>query len=149
MTSHGTNYVLNELLNFSQHGPYEIPFKMISWYSYPVSFENQTDILIELSHLWTHLTLIMSLSLNNDKHLGQYDLYAIPSQIMPCYCYPESLVNQNEILTTVYDFKYFQALPFGLLEFEDDSPIKLYHSHVFQWYLENWKVSIAMWTTRF
>ena len=33
--------------------------------------------------------------LNED--IGQYDLYAIPSQIMPFHSYPASLVNQNEI----------------------------------------------------
>ena len=32
-----------------------------------------------------------------NKDLGQYDLYAIPSQIMPYYSYPTSLVNHNEI----------------------------------------------------
>ena len=35
---------------------------------------------------------------NDDKKFAQYDQNAIPSQIMPCYNYPESLVNQNEIL---------------------------------------------------
>ena len=27
--------------------------------------------------------------------LGQYGLYTIPSKIMPCYCFPASLVNQH------------------------------------------------------
>ena len=35
--------------------------------------------------------------LNNNKNLGQYDQNAIPSQIMPYYSYPASLMNQNEI----------------------------------------------------
>ena len=35
--------------------------------------------------------------LNDNEDLGQYDMYATPSQIMPCYSYPASLMNQNEI----------------------------------------------------
>ena len=35
--------------------------------------------------------------LNNFKDLDRYDLYVIPSQKMPCYSYPASLINQNEI----------------------------------------------------
>ena len=34
---------------------------------------------------------------NDNKNLGQYDLNAIPSQMTPCYSYPASLMNQNEI----------------------------------------------------
>ena len=49
-TSHGTNYVLNENLDFSQHNPYAIPSEIILWYSYPASFKNQTEILVELLH---------------------------------------------------------------------------------------------------
>ena len=33
----------------------------------------------------------------NNKGLGLYDLYVIPSQIMKCYNYPVSLMNQSEI----------------------------------------------------
>ena len=29
--------------------------------------------------------------------INQYGSFAIPSKIMPCQSYPESLVNQNEI----------------------------------------------------
>ena len=47
-TSHDTNYVPNKHLDFSKHGPYAMPSKMISWSSYPASFKNQTEILIEL-----------------------------------------------------------------------------------------------------
>ena len=35
--------------------------------------------------------------LNEHEDVDQYDSYAIPSKIMPCWSYPESLVNQNEI----------------------------------------------------
>ena len=35
--------------------------------------------------------------LNGHDDVDQYDLYAIPSKIIPCASYPESLVNQNEI----------------------------------------------------
>ena len=34
---------------------------------------------------------------NDDKNLCQYDQNAIPSQIIPCYSYPVSLMNKNEI----------------------------------------------------
>ena len=34
--------------------------------------------------------------LNDNKDLGQYDQNAIPSQIIPFYSYPASLMNQNE-----------------------------------------------------
>ena len=40
-TSHGTNYVLNEHIHFSQHDPYAI--WMILWYSYSASFKNRTE----------------------------------------------------------------------------------------------------------
>ena len=33
----------------------------------------------------------------NEHDVDQYDPYAIPSEIMPCLSYPESLENQNEI----------------------------------------------------
>ena len=50
----------------------------------------------------------------------------------------------------VYDFKYFQGLPFRLFEFEDlHSPVKFRRGHIFQWYWKKWKVSIAMWAMRF
>ena len=34
---------------------------------------------------------------NEHEGVDQYGSYAIPSKIMPCQSYPESLVNQNEI----------------------------------------------------
>ena len=34
---------------------------------------------------------------DNKKNLGQYDQNAIPCQMMPCYSYPVSQMNQNEI----------------------------------------------------
>ena len=34
---------------------------------------------------------------NEHEDIDQYDSYAIPSKIMSCYSYPESLVNQNDI----------------------------------------------------
>ena len=34
---------------------------------------------------------------NEHEDVDQYDPFAIPSKIMPCQSYPESLVNQNEI----------------------------------------------------
>ena len=36
--------------------------------------------------------------LNEHEDVGQYDPYAIPSEVMPCYSYPASLVNQFGIL---------------------------------------------------
>ena len=89
VTSHGTNYVFNEHLKFSQHDPYAIPSEIISWYKYmySASFKNQTEPLIELLDYWV-IGLLNSFDtnyiLNNDKDLGQYDLSAILSQIMPC-----------------------------------------------------------------
>ena len=44
----------------------------------------------------------------------------------------------------MYDFEYFQALHLGYLILKIYSPIKFYHSYVFQWYQENWKVSMAI-----
>ena len=38
--------------------------------------------------------------LNEHEDVDQCDTYAIPSEIMPCYSYPTSLVNQNEIMLT-------------------------------------------------
>ena len=35
--------------------------------------------------------------LNKHEDVGQYGPYAIPSEVMPCYSYPASLVNQFEI----------------------------------------------------
>ena len=34
--------------------------------------------------------------LNENEDVGQYRQYAIPSEVMPYYNYPASLVNQNE-----------------------------------------------------
>ena len=34
---------------------------------------------------------------NEHADVDQYGSFAIPSKIMPCLSYPESLVNQNEI----------------------------------------------------
>ena len=36
--------------------------------------------------------------INEQENVYQYGPYAIPSEVMPCYNYPESLVNQFEIL---------------------------------------------------
>ena len=36
-------------------------------------------------------------NLHDNKYLGQYDLYAMQSQIMALYSYPASLMNQNEV----------------------------------------------------
>ena len=35
--------------------------------------------------------------LNKHEDFDQYGPYAIPSEVMPCYSYPTSLVNQTEI----------------------------------------------------
>ena len=35
--------------------------------------------------------------LNGHEDVDQYDSYAVPSKIIPCWSYPESLVNQNDI----------------------------------------------------
>ena len=48
-TSHGTNYVFNEHLDFSQYYPYAMPSEMILWYSYSV-FKNQTETLVDVLH---------------------------------------------------------------------------------------------------
>ena len=34
---------------------------------------------------------------NEHEDIDQYGSFTIPSKIMPCESYPESLVNQNEI----------------------------------------------------
>ena len=34
---------------------------------------------------------------NEHEDVDQYGSFTIPSKIMPCKSYPESLVNQNEI----------------------------------------------------
>ena len=36
--------------------------------------------------------------LNDNKNLGHYDQNSTPSQVMSCYSYPASLMNQNEII---------------------------------------------------
>ena len=35
--------------------------------------------------------------LNEHEDVDQYDSYAVPSKIIPCKSYPESLVNQNDV----------------------------------------------------
>ena len=50
MTSHDTNYVLNEHLDFSQHDPCATPSELILWYSYSASLKNQTRTLIGVLH---------------------------------------------------------------------------------------------------
>ena len=35
---------------------------------------------------------------NEHEDVNQYGSFAIPSKMVPCYSYPVSLVNQNEIL---------------------------------------------------
>ena len=37
--------------------------------------------------------------LNEHEDVGQYGLYVIFSEVMPCYSYPASFINQFEILT--------------------------------------------------
>ena len=34
---------------------------------------------------------------NEHEDIDQYGSFTIPSKIMPCWSYPESLVNQNDI----------------------------------------------------
>ena len=65
MASHGTNctYILDEHLDFSQHGPYATPSQIILWYNYSANFTNQTEIVIDLLHWWTNLKPIISLSI--------------------------------------------------------------------------------------
>ena len=50
MTSHGTNYVWNEDLDFSQHDSYTILSEIILSFSYSASFKNQTETVIDLLH---------------------------------------------------------------------------------------------------
>ena len=63
MTLHGTNNAPNEQLDSSHQDPYAIQSEMILWYNYAASFKNQTEILIELYHWWTHLTFIISITI--------------------------------------------------------------------------------------
>ena len=50
MSSHGTNYVLNDNEFFSRYGPYALPPEIMPCYSYHVSLVNQNEISIELSY---------------------------------------------------------------------------------------------------
>ena len=49
MSSSGTNYGLNEHEDLDQYGPFAVPSKIVPYQSYPESFGNQNEILIELS----------------------------------------------------------------------------------------------------
>ena len=91
MTSQGTNYVLNEHLDFSQQ----------DWYK---CNNIRDDILIQLpckfqESNWNPgwVIALMNSSDANYKDLGQYDLYAMPSQRWAGYSYLASWMNQNEI----------------------------------------------------
>ena len=48
--------------------------------------------------------------LNEHEYFDQYDPFALPSEMMPCYTYPTRLPNQNEIpvnmLTSWYGTNY-------------------------------------------
>ena len=53
---------------------------------------------------WNSCWLILLTSSSGINHVldehddvDQYGSFAIPSELMPCYSYPASLVNQNEI----------------------------------------------------
>ena len=62
VSSHGTNYILNEHEDFCHYGPYAIPSKMIPWCSHPGCLVNQNDILIESLCKQKYLPLIISLA---------------------------------------------------------------------------------------
>ena len=95
-TSHGMNYVLNEHLDFSQHDLIcntvcdNIVIQLI--WKLQESNWNCDRFSALMNSFDTNYIF------NDNKNLGQYGhmQYHI-SQIMPCYTYPASLMNQNEI----------------------------------------------------
>ena len=96
-TSHGMNHVLNEHLDFSQHDPHQCPYAITSviviqliWKFQESNWNPDWFIALMNSFDTNHI-------FNNNKNLGQYDQNPIPSKIRPCYSYPASLTNQNEI----------------------------------------------------
>ena len=51
---------------------------------------------------------------NEHEDVGQYGSFAIQSKIMPCKSYPESLVNQNEIVIELSCYRARLALIMSL-----------------------------------
>ena len=60
---------------------------------YPASLENKTEILIESNYVNTLIGSNVIMPFTIMKILANVTL----SQIMPCYSYPPSMVNQNGI----------------------------------------------------
>ena len=85
----------------------------MSCYSYPASLMNQNEILIELICWRTHLAQIIRSMIM--KMLAKYGPYAIPSEVMPCYSHPASLVNQNEIPIDLLCLRAHLALIMSLI----------------------------------
>ena len=82
MSSSATNYVPNKHEDADQYDSYAIPYKMMSYQSYPKSLVNQNEIPIEL------IVLTSSSGTNYvpNEHLDvdQYGSFTILSEIMPC-----------------------------------------------------------------
>ena len=82
MSSSATNYVPNKHEDADQYDSYAIPYKMMSYQSYPKSLVNQNEIPIEL------IVLTSSSGTNYvpNEHLDvdQYGSFTIPSEVMPC-----------------------------------------------------------------
>ena len=95
MNSAGTNYFLSEHEDVDRYGSFAIPSEIMPYQSYPESLVNQNEIPVDF------IVLTGSFGTNHvpneHEHVDQYDSYTIPSKIMPCWSYPVSLVNQNEI----------------------------------------------------
>ena len=72
----------------------------------------------------------------------------VNSKSMPLTCgvYQGSVLSPILFTMTLNIVKHSHL---GYLNLKIYSPIKFYHGHVFQWYQENWEVSMAMWATRF
>ena len=68
----------------------------------------------------------------NDKNLGQYDQNAIPSQIIPCYSYPENLINRNEIHIELTCQQAHLGLIMSLMS------MKMLANMVHMWYSLRW-----------
>ena len=63
LTSHGTNYALNEYLDFTQYDPCAIPSEVIPWYSYPVN--------LRISSWKPYWVIMLTNLLGTDKVLNE------------------------------------------------------------------------------
>ena len=96
MNSFDINHTINDNKNLGQYAENTIPDNTMLQLSCKFDESKWNSYWVNMLTSSSGTNYVIS----ENEDFGQYSLYAIPSEVMACYSYPASLVNQLKSLLT-------------------------------------------------